>query len=378
MQTQDPSEPIQYPLPLPQPMQNALVIPPQQCQLPWMKEYAKQLLENALIKGDIASFYDKWSDVSKTFMTFSDLGRNFAIQTQLHGPFTRIGDVSEPQLLKTGFWLMRVQLFVNDIDFFSMVSISPEKAVGDFMFARCCIYHAPSYIKHSRYIREIISDSDPRIILSKPTTVAKFPCALFVHTLIDQNADLRIGYTFPALDLEYLPSANIGLLRSDFSELMIQSGNPIIAHVSKLMEVALGRDDISKVFLILHGYSSNLMNAILRKFPNIVSGVILISPSWCAPEGSPLPPMTVEALPKNMPMIVLQGGYDIVNKKGDFALWEGAMKSIGGEAIMYNSLDYFLFACPQQPTPQEYSMFERHMSDVPLRQIAQWIRSHSE
>lgn len=364
---------------LPPPIQQFLVIPSPPCPLEWIKDFTHEILENALIKGDISTFYNMWSDESKTCMTFVQFGRTLAHNYQTYGKFTRIGKVGEPQKMKNDFWFMRVQLFVEDIEFFALISISEDKRLGDFSFGRCCIYHTPDYINNSRFDRIVLNKENPCIVFSKPTNVTgQFPTALFIHSVAGKDVNLRMGFCFPLLDYEFLPSNGIGFLRCDFSESMIETSDPIIAMTSKLMETALMNDDSSKIFLILHSYAANYLNAILKKFPDIVSGVILVNPCWNAPPGSPLTTMTVEQLPKDMPMLALGGGYDQVNPPGEFANWESAMKKVGGESYIYDSCDYFLLACPQKPIPQEYSIFERHISDVPLRKMAQFIKAHSK
>ncbi|OHT02141.1 hypothetical protein TRFO_30904 [Tritrichomonas foetus] len=352
-----------------------------QCPYPWIKELAHDSIENCLIKGDIASFYELWSEESKKCMSFADFGRTLAQMGKIYGKFTRVGDVSEPKEENGGFWSVVVDLYVDDIEFFANVSFNEIKELGHFQYGRKCIYHPPEYIKPARFEHETVKEKDPFILLSKPTKVGnQFPCALLVHTMIEYDINVRMGYCFPARDFEYLSSANIGLLRSTFSEEMINNGDPILNHATKLMEAVLMRDDVSKVFLILHSYASMLIGTILKKFSGIVSGVIVISPRWNAPEGSPLVTLKEEDLPKDIPILAIAGGYDTIGNPEDFKIWESALKKIGRncESVLYDTCDHFMLACPNKPVPGEYSIFEKHVSDVPLRKIAQFIRAHSE
>lgn len=364
---------------LPPPIQQCLVNPSPPCPLEWIKDFTHEVLENALIKGDIASFYQMWSDESKKCMTFVQFGRTLAHNYQTYGKFTRVGIIGDPQKMINDYWLMRAQLFVDDIEFFALISINAQKQLADFSIGRCCIYHPPEYINNSRFDRIVVNESDPRVVFSKPKNVnGQFPTALFIHSIAGKDVNLRMGFCFPLLDYEFLPSNGIGLLRSDFSKTMIETNDPIIAMTSKLMETVMMNDDSDKIFLILHSYAANYITPILKKFPDIVSGIIFINPCWNAPPGSPIQTMTVEQLPKDIPMLALSGGYDSVNPPGEFSNWENAMKKVGGESCVYDSCDYFLLACPQKPIPQEYSIFERHISDVPLRKIAQFIKAHSK
>ena len=90
--TENPNQ-ISVKFALPPPIQQSLVTPSPPCPLEWIKDFTHDALENALIKGDIASFYQMWSDQSKQCMTFVQFGRTLAHNYQTYGKFTRIGIV---------------------------------------------------------------------------------------------------------------------------------------------------------------------------------------------------------------------------------------------------------------------------------------------
>ena len=355
----------------------------EKCPYPWIKEHASQVAEEVFVNGRIQSFYDSWCPQLKENIKMVDFGRTIAQMQTIYGKINKIGEVNEPTLSPNGFWSVTVKMFVDDIEFFTRISFNENKEVGECFFSRSCVYHPPNYIKKDKFEQIVINESDPKIILSKPvlSNSQQFPCALLIHTMINENVDIRMGYCFPGLDFEFLPSHGIGLLRSDFSQQMFEHGDPIINLASKLMETAMMRDDISKIYLILISFSSMHLPTILKKFQGIPSGIILINPCWNAIEGSPFKTLASQDIPSDLPILLLGGAYDNEKPPAEYDTWEKEIKkskSHGSESIKYDSCDKFLMECPRQPIPQEYSIFEKHISDVPLRKMSQWIRTIEE
>ncbi|KAH0792396.1 hypothetical protein GPJ56_003573 [Histomonas meleagridis] len=349
------------------------------CPYPWIKEYAIQCLDEGLVKGNIQEFYDKWSENSKKCMNFVSFGRLIAQLQKINGKFTRVGRASEPEEREgaPGFWILRVEMFVDDIEFCVTISFNDKKNIGDFQFCRSCIYHTPSYIKEQLIERVTLFDS-PKVLLSKPINTSSFPCALFVHTMIDKDIDIRMGYTFPGRDLEMLPCAKVGLIRGEYSPEMKQCPVPMIPFASKLMEQATMRDDISNIFFIFHSYSALFIGDIVRKFPGVISGAILVNPAWDAPEELGLKSLTDDRIPTDIPLLIIGSGFDQFVEPDQFKKWKKWADKHHCESIYYDTCDNFLMQCNHMPSPEEYSIFEKHMSDVPLRKITQWIKEKSK
>ncbi|OHT02980.1 hypothetical protein TRFO_29737 [Tritrichomonas foetus] len=353
------------------------------CPYPWIPEYAIEIVDKCFVKGDITYFYSLWTDYAKKFMTVTDFGRTIAHAVQNYGKFVRVGTATEPKLRAEGLdiWILNVQMFnAEDIEFFVRMSVTPEKQIGDIQFGRCCIYHTPEYIKPDRIERiELNGKEDPYIVLTKPKNFqGQFPCAVFIHTLIQKDVDLRMGFCYPARDYEFLPSVNIGLIRGEYFPEAFQNNNPICDYTAKLIEYTLMRDDVSKVFLILTMFSTLAIKQIVARFPGIISGIVLINPCWFAPPDGRHKNLTIDDVPKDIPLLLIGGGYDFVMNPKDFKAWEVALKIRNQEIVFYDKLDHFLFSSPNPPMAEEYSIFEKHVSDVPLRKIAQWIRAHSD
>ena len=346
-----------------------------------MQAFAKEALERCLLKGEINYFYQLWSDFAKTCMTFLDFGRVLAQTQQMHGKFTSIGEATKP-VLREGtedFWLMDLPMWVDDIEFFARISINPQKQIGDFQFARKCVYHTPSYIKEDRLERIIMNEFDPRTIFTKPKGVTNaMPIVIHCHTMPQADVDLRIGYTFIAKDYEFLACAGIGLLRSEYTEDMFTTGEPPVMFVSKCIEAAMQREECGGIYLLMDSFAALFIDKIVKKFPGIVEGIVLTNPSWTAPPNSPFKDMQESMIPKDIPMLVIGSQFDNQLPPTEFKKWKAAAEKAGKETIFYDACDHFLVGCNAMPIPQDYAMMERHISDVPLRKIAQWIKQKSQ
>lgn len=348
-----------------------------ECPYPWMQETAKAALEGLWLKGDINTFYNSWSDNSKQCMTLLDFGRTIAQTIQMHGQFTSIGEPSKP-VLRMGaddFWVMQVPLWVNDVEFFARISFNGEKRIGDFQFARRCVYHTPEYIKEDRIERIVLNEEEPRTIYTRPKDAGPLPIATIIYGNPPLDLDMRMGFTFIARDYEYLANAGIGLVRSEYIQEQVDTGDPVVPFTSKCIEYMMGLDDCAGVFLILMDYTALFIERIVKKFPGTIDGIILANPAWYAPPDSPLITLEEENIPKDIPMLIIGSAFDLMLQPKEFQKWkEVTSKMPNVEVVFYDQCDHFLVGFSQKPIPQDYAIFERHVSDVPLRKMAQFIR----
>lgn len=301
---------------------------------------------------------------------------------QLYGRFTSVGEVGTP-FPRPGFpglWAVRTKLFIDDIEFYADLSFNENKKIGDFRYGRCCIYHTPPYINTSRFEEEMVSEKPP-IMLSKPTKNKNpdYPVAIYLHILVQQDINNKMGYCFPSKDLEYLPTANIGLLRSEFTADMAEFPDPVTYYASKLIEAAMMRDEISQIFLIFQGYASYYVPSIVKRFPGTIAGIILVNPGYTKPVemGEEIPLLNTDEFPTDIPMLFIGSGYDQFLEPIEWEQWKPVAARLKADVVFYDQVDHFLISNDHLPMKQEYSIFERHMSDVPLRKIASWIREHT-
>lgn len=365
------------------------------CPYQWIKEYAQKMVESALIEGDLLSFYNSFSEKLQADMQFIYIGRLFAQYVQLNGKFVSIEKISEPQYIVPGtdIWFLEIALkSEKEREFSCILGINGNKKICEFEFSQVSKYHTPNYIKKELYENEEIS-KDPFFILSKPVNNSKnasskdfqYPCALLIHTEFDADVDIRLGFCCPGLDFGYLPSNKIGLIRGEYTNSMfdhkiingkvVKYNDPVLIYTTKMIELALSRKDISHIFLILHSYASLSLSSIAKKFQGIIHGVILINPYWNNGKDLCIEPMKEEDIPKDIPILLLGGGHtDTLN---DYKIWEAALRKSGNEYEFYDHCDSFLFESTEKHSNGEHTVLERHISDVPLRRIAQWIRSHS-
>jgi len=347
----------------------------------WIHDYSKEIMSNLFFNGDLVGFYEIWSDFSKTCISYPELGKKLAAFEQTYGRIDRIGDTTSPTLhpRAPGFWCLTLYVYVQDIQFFTFLSFNKDKRLGDFQIGRSCIYHPPDYIKEARFERVTLA-SDPLVLYSKPTKVStpQFPVALLIHAACQLSVDGRIGFCFPYKDLEYLPSANIGLIRGEFNEDMLDTGDPIPVFTGRLMQFALNLQEINSVFLIIQAYAALYIPKIARKFSGTIAGIVLINPAWDTIPESPMETMSIEKYPKGIPTLIICSGNDQVLDHSHQNKWKEAASKIRADYEFYDQVDHFLFSTPEIPPQEEYKVFEKHMSDVPLRRIAQWIRGISE
>ena len=188
-------------------------IPVKECPYQWMKEFAKNSIENALIKGDLLSFFNMFTEQMQRDTPFLSFGRIFAQHVQVNGKFVSITNVSEPSFFVPGadIWKIEVRLkSQNDCEYISFISIDGNKKICGFDFTRDITYHSPSYIKKEFFEEEIIN-KEPLTVIAKPINIAKnsqYPCALLIHGEYAADIDIRIGLCCPGKDFEYLPSNN--------------------------------------------------------------------------------------------------------------------------------------------------------------------------
>ncbi|KAK8884953.1 hypothetical protein M9Y10_044076 [Tritrichomonas musculus] len=367
-----------------------------ECPYKWVKSFVQNSIENAVLKGDLISFFNMFSERLQKEIPYIVLGRLLAQVIQLCGNFVSISQISEPLLYVPGtdIWLVNLELKTkNDSSFVFQICIDGNKKISSFSFSRIYEYVPPNYIKPELFEREKINE-DPLMLLSKPINSSlnsqakesQYPCVLFIHTQFEDGIDLRSGLNRPGLDFEYLPSNKIGLIRSQYTDQMfhhdiingtiVKYNDPVLICTTKMIEIALSRNDISHIFLILHSFASLSINSIVKKFQGIIQGIILINPLWKTNQNIYINSMKQENVPNDIPILLLGGGYSQNDFKEDYKIWEAALKKNGNECEFYDHCDMFLFESPNEPLPNEYSFYEKHVSDVPLRRIAQWIRSH--
>jgi hypothetical protein len=188
---------------------------------------------------------------------------------------------------------------------------------------------------------------------------------------------MRFGFTFLGRDLEFFPCANIALLRTEYTQAQLDTGAPIVPFVSKAMEFAMQVPEVSGIFLLMLDQTALFIEQIVRKFPGSIDGIVLVNPMWYAPPQAPFPSLEDKNAPKDVPLLIIGTGLDQFQEPEEFARWRAAGERVGAEVVFYDSCDHYLVGCEQRPFPQEYFMVEKHMSDVPLRKIAQWIRQQA-
>jgi hypothetical protein len=342
-----------------------------------MRELAKESLTRLFVNGELQYFYNLWSEHSKTCITLIDFGRVLAQSMFLNGKFTAIGEPEEPKLRmgSSNVWLMVVPMFAGDIEFFAKISFNEEKQICDFQFARCLKYHRPEWIKSDRFERIVLHESDPRTIFTKPLRATEpAPVAMILHFMAQATVDIRMGYCFIGLDWEYLACANIGLIRTEYTQDMVDTADPVLPFATKCMEAAMQVPDATGFYIIVWSYVALYLDAICNKFPGSVDGIVLVNPVWYAPPGSPMASFSEDRVPKDIPILLIGSGMDELVEPSNFKKWKAVIEKMGCEAVLYDKCDHFLIGCNDRPRMPEYSMVEKHVSDVPLRKIAQWIR----
>ena len=342
---------------------------------PNLQQHAIQAMKELLFDGKLSEFYNTWSEFSKATMDLPNLGRTIAGFQQLYGKIDRVGNCSAPKQEPTNpyFWGMYVDLYVGPIEYFAFVTYNHKFEVGTFSLGKKCIYHPPEYIKEKRFEEIILSENETYfdILFTKPL-VPRFPVAIYIHPFLQLDVDGRMGYTFTSRDYDYLPSANIGTCRFVIQE--PPKPTVLVDQATRALEKLMQRDDVSNYFLILHSHAVFFLQQILMKFSGIFAGVILVNPGSEPLPGFPVTSLTLDSIPKDIPVLVLEGGYDQFLKPAEKAWWKDAASKLGLELVNYDTCDHFLMACDHVPDKMEYSMYEKHMSDVPLRKMASWIR----
>jgi hypothetical protein len=326
--------------------------------------------------GNVSAFYESWSENSKKCLKFVEFGTTLTAYERLYGKMERIeGTIGLKETNFPTIYGTDVKGYIGKDEFLLTVTYNEKKQICDFMMRRACIYHQPEYIKESRFERITLND-DPRFILSRPTKAGdKYPAAFIVSAACQLDVDGRMGYCFIYKDYEYLASANIALLRGEYSEEMLDTGDPIPVFAGQSMQHLMARSDISKIFIIVMGYGSLFLTKILRKFSGVIAGVILINPAFYKFPQSPMEDFDPSKLPKDVPLFVIQAGFDNQLPKQDKEKWKEVAAAIGAKYQFYDKMEFSLMPTDRLFHPQEYGMHEHHVSDVALRDIATWIRS---
>jgi hypothetical protein len=344
-----------------------------------MQSLAKESITRGVIAGDVEYFHSILSAPSKASMPANGFAELLAQNAQLYGRFTSVGEPSTPfrRMAAPDFWIMTVPLFVNDIEFFVKISFNGDREIGDFQLGRKCVYHQPPYIKEDRLERIVVCEESPRTIYTRPLNAqGMVPVAILVHPNSQCNVDLRVGFSFIGRDWEFLANLHVGLLRSEFIEEQMANGPPIVPHVSKSVEFSMQLPDTGGLYLIVMSFCALFIDPIVRKFPGVIDGIVLINPVWFAPPDSNLVTMEERNVPRNIPLLIIGSGFDIMVPIADYKRWKSVGDKIGAESVFYESCDHYLLATDHRPVPREYGVVEMHLSDVPLRKIAQWIRAH--
>jgi hypothetical protein len=333
-------------------------------------------MKSLFFDRNISDFYDSWSENSKKFTTFANFGQMVTAFEQLYGKLDKIeGNNGLREAKNPEYYGTDVKAYVEGDEFLLTVTYNKDRQVGDFLIRRACIYHPPSYVKESRFERITLCD-DPRFILSRPTKAGDtYPAAFIVTAACHLDVDGRMGFCFFFRDYEYLSSANIALLRGEYTEEMLDTGDPIPVYAGHAMQHLMARPDINKIFLITQGYGSLFLSKILRKFSGVIAGVVLINPAFEKYPDSPMEDFDINKMPKDVPLFVIQSGFDNVVPEEDQNKWKEIATSLKAKYVFYDKMDHSLVPTDHMFSPQEFGMHEFHISDVALRDIATWIRS---
>ena len=339
-------------------------------------DFAKQLLEASVIKGDSAALFNALTDDFKEKFTISELSRRLAQMEDQHGMFTKIGEptVPVPNPEHEGFWTFDVPMYVNKMEWFAHLSMNADKKLNDFSFTRKPFYIAPAYFNpHKVETTELSSLPIVKFVKPVKRKTRKLPVAVFVHAVVQVGYDGQMGLRYPFRDLDFLAQKKIGLVRASYENY----GEPdtVVALAKNEIDCAVKLQENGGTFLMLHSMASLFLPRIMELRGDQIRGVILVNPAWEAVPGSGLEDMTEEKVPKGKPVLLIGSEFDQVMVKDHFDAWKKALGS-DAEALWQEKADHFLMATYTMPEELDYMKTEGHVCEHTLRKIATWIKQH--
>lgn len=336
----------------------------------WMKEFAKEKVKDLLIDGKIEEFYGYWGQELKNQVPLIELFKILASTHQIYGKMENVLEPLEPTTIQffTYAWEVIVPLIQNSIEFQVNLWISINKVILSFRYYRVLAYHPPDYLRNN-YTAEITNEI-PKFLFTKPQK-SDFPIALFVPSNPDLDIDGRLGFCHPHKDLEFLSTAGIGLIRGEFTDQMKETAQIFEQYCAIGVQPIVAAS--KSFFLILHSLSTLSFPRIWRKFEGMIKGVVLINPLYESPEGSPFTTLDLSVFPQ-CNMLMIFGKLSIIFEK-NYKEFSKVAKTIKAEVEVYDFCDDFLFEGYHNTQALSYGVNEFHLSDVPLRKIASWIRS---
>jgi hypothetical protein len=337
--------------------------------------FARQLLENAVIKGDSAALFDALTDEFKATLTISEISRRLAQMEQEHGMFTQVGAASPPtpNPAAEGFWIFDVAMYINQIEWFARVSINSEHKLNDFSFSRKPFYIAPDYFNpHKIQTLQLSKHPIVRLMQPKQRKTVKLPIGVFVHAVVHVDFDGHLGLRYPFRDLDFLAQHKIGLIRSSYEN--YGEPDPVISLARTSIELAMTVPINGGLFLILHSLAALFLPTILAIRREAVRGVVLVNPTWEAIPGSGLENMTAEHAQTGVPVLIIGSANDQILVEEHFRLWVKAIPEAQAEWL--EKTDHFLMNADQIPDENAYLATPGHVNEKALRKIYGWIRSH--
>ena len=354
-------------------------------QHPELPEWTSFIQEQALNdckkifeQREIEDFYNSWSEISKKSSSYANFGKNIMNFEQFYGKMEHVTDVGPvfPSRMAPGFYGTNVHIDGKEAEFTVYISYNKDHEVGEFVMGKRCVYHPPEYIKESRFERVVISEN-PRMIYVKPTKAGdKYPAVFVASAACHLDCEGRIGYSYLYRDYEYFPSANIALVRGEYTEEMLDTGDPVGAYSGKVMQFLLSQSNITNIFVIIPGYSMLLLPKLLRKFNGVIRGVICLNPAFYKTPEAPYDDIDVSKIPTDVPILMIQTGFNQFMPPKDQEQWNKVGPKFSNITMKYyKMMDYSLFPTDRMLPENEYGIREFHVSDVALRDIATWIRS---
>ena len=348
----------------------------------FIREQAVRDCKEIFEERKVEDFYNRWSEITKQSATFGSFCMTISKFENFYQKIEQVVDAPGrllPSNFNPLFWGIFVNLKGKTEEFAAFVAYNEKKEVGEFTLKRRVIYHPPDYIKESRFERVKISDN-PRMMYVKPTKAGDaFPALFVASTACHLDWDGNMGFSFLYKDYEYFPSANIGLVRGEFTEEMLDSGDPVSAYSAQVMQFLLSQPNITNIFMIVHNYAMLFLPKLLRKFSGVIKGAICINPAFYKDQNAPADDIDVTKLPKDVPLLIIQSGFDQFLPKKDHDQWLKVGPQLSNVTMKYyQMMDHYLFPADRVFQQNEYLFKEFHVSDVALRDIAQWIRSFND
>lgn len=333
---------------------------------------------NILIKEkDVEKLHSHYSDECKKINPLDMFQQKFLAFTNFYGEMDEGITIKYIKKHKTtNIYLTRVEITINKAEFNIDLSLNNNKEIIMFLIGKVRIYHPPSYLNSSRFSVERLSE-DPLILYSRPTKADEdFPCALLVHASPNVNVSGNVGFCYPYNDFNFLASANIALLRTEYTEAMLQEPVPLFSFSGALIQAAMLKSEISDIFLILYSYSSVFIDKLLKRYQDVFKGIILVNPIWNVEPGNGIVSLDESKLDGiKVPMLVCYGTNCREVDAKDMSKWDEYCVKHKIQIYKYENCDYYMIPHDTHDINLN-TMNEYHVSDVFLRDISKWIRNH--